>query len=360
VDSENHTIWRTLIETADNNSLVDVFNDSSVVYQYVFAPTDAAVMQHQVPGQQLLTAEWRQHRQCFVLSHIVIAQFYDPAATSEINIDFVEEVNGTWTSETEWLTLWPEFTVTIRSVYNTDPYYIGPYNIGSFWVNGIPFFMEDIVHSISTDGWNNNIYLLHKRPITPPCVSQSLWEVITARADLSVFVAWVEAAGLTELFKTTNVPTTDGSYTVFAPTNTAFAYLPPLSSSSTNNRSSSLDVLLRNSSDVTAIKTLLLGHVVAGNWYANDDDDDWWAAQERGNGTAASSRRTIIIGAGGHNLTVLDEDIIGMIFDNGDDDHDDTDGVLLPPPAVVASITTANVLVANGVLHLIDAVLWPP
>jgi hypothetical protein len=67
----------------------------------------------------------------------------------------------------------------------------------------------------------------------------------------------------------------------------------------------------------------------------------------------------MIIGAGGHNLTVLDEDIIGMIFDNGDDDHD-TDGVLPPPPAVVATITTANVLAANGVLHLIDAVLWPP
>jgi hypothetical protein len=144
VDSENHTIWRTLIETSDDNSLVDVFHDSSVVYQYVFAPTDAAVMQHQVPVQQLLTAEWRQHRQCFVLSHIVTTQVDDPAATSEINIDFIEEVNGTWTSQEEWLTLWPEFTVTIQSVYNTDPYYIGPYNIGSFWVNGIPFFMADI------------------------------------------------------------------------------------------------------------------------------------------------------------------------------------------------------------------------
>jgi hypothetical protein len=158
-------------------------------------------------------------RHCFVLSHIVTTQVDDPAATSEINIDFIEEVNGAWTSQEEWLTLWPEFTVTI-----TDPYYIGPYNIGSFWVNGIPFFMADILHSTATDGRINNIYVLHERPITPPCVRQSLWEVITARADLSVFAAWVEAAGLTELFNTTNVPTIDGSYTVFAPTNTAFTY----------------------------------------------------------------------------------------------------------------------------------------
>jgi hypothetical protein len=57
---------------------------------------------------------------------------------------------------------------------------------------------------------------------------------------------------------------------------------------------------------------------------------------------------------------VLDDDTIGMIIDDGDNDHD-TDGVVLPPqPAVIATITTANVLAGNGVLHLIDAVLWPP
>jgi uncharacterized surface protein with fasciclin (FAS1) repeats len=357
VDSENHTIWRALIEAAapGDKRLFDVFNDTSAYYPYVFAPTDATVEHHQVPVQQLLTSEWRLHRHCFVLGHFGTSVLAT-AAASEINTNFVEEVNGTTTMEDEWSTLWPGFTMMIRLVHISDPYYNGPFPIDPSWVNGIPFFAADMVYT--ADGWSW-IYVLHERPITPPCVSQSLWEVITSIADLSVFVAWVEAAGLTELFNATNVPTTDVSYTVFAPTNTAFAYLPPSSSSSTNNRSSSLDILLRNSSDVTVIKTLLLGHVVAGNWYtANDDDEYWWQVQDRGNGTAASSRRSI--GAGGHNLTVIDDNTIGMIFDGGDDD---TEGVVLPPPpppAVIATITTANVLAGNGVLHLIDAVLWPP
>jgi uncharacterized surface protein with fasciclin (FAS1) repeats len=355
VDSENHTIWQALIEAAgpEDNSLVDLFNDSSTHYTYVFAPTDAAVEQYQVPVEPLLTNEWRQHRHCFVLGHVGSARDLDATivAANEFDSNSGEEVNGTSTVDDKWLTMWPEFTMTIRYDFS--------FPTGPSWVNGIVFFEADVIY---TTGWSS-VYVLHERPITPPCVSQSLWEVATSIADLSVFVAWVEAAGLTELFNATNVPTTDDPYTIFAPINTAFAYLPPSSSSSTNNRSSSLDVLLRNSSDVTVIKTLLLGHVVAGNWYVNDEDwlsndDDWWAAHERGNGTAASSRRTI--GAGGHNLTVLDDDTIGMIIDDGDNDHD-TDGVVLPPqPAVIATITTANVLAGNGVLHLIDAVLWPP
>jgi hypothetical protein len=146
----------------------------------------------------------------------------------------------------------------IRHVHIIDSNDAGPYLIGPSSVDGIPF-MEDL-----TDG-RPTIFILHERPITQPCVSQSLWEVFNSIADLSVFVVWVEAAGLTELFNSTNVPTTDVPYTFFAPTNAAFDYLSP--SSSTNNRSSSLDVLLRNSSDVTVIKILLLGHVVAGNWY---------------------------------------------------------------------------------------------
>jgi uncharacterized surface protein with fasciclin (FAS1) repeats len=268
------------------------------------------------------------------------------AAANEFNSNFVDEMNGTTTFEIEWSTLWPEFTVTIREVYDSDNYIV------SSWVNGNPFFKADLAYTHDGKG----IDVLHERPITPPCVSQSLWEVFTSIADLSAFVEWVKVAGLTELFNATNVPTTDVSYTIFAPTNTAFAYLPP-SSSSSNNRSSSLDVLLRNSSDVTIIKTLLLGHVVAGNWYVNDDDD-WWAVQDRGNGTATSSRRSI--GTGGHNLTVVDYYTIGMIFNDGDEDHDTNEVVLPPPPAVIATITSANVLAGNGILHLIDAVLWPP
>jgi uncharacterized surface protein with fasciclin (FAS1) repeats len=366
IDSENHTIWRALIEAGapGGNSLVDLFDYFSIHYQFVFVPTDAAVEHHQVLVQQLLTAEWRQHRRCFVLSHLGTTQDFAPATANEYNSILTEELNGTFTYVEEWQTMWPESTMTIHHVdstvvYTTYPYYTDSSSVGSSWVNGIPFFMADVVYTTVT---GSNIYVLHERPITPPCLSQSLWELVTSIADLSAFVAWVEAAGLTELFNSTNVPNTDFPYTIFAPTNTAFAFLPP-SSSSTNNRSSSLDVLLRNSSDVTVIKTLLLGHVVAGNWYANDsnwywNDEDWWAAQERGNGTVASTRRTI--GAGGHNLTVMDDDIIGMIIDDADNDLD-TDGVVQPtPPAVIATMTKANVLASNGVLHLIDAVLWPP
>jgi hypothetical protein len=168
LDSENHTIWLTLIETAapGDNSLVGFFNDPYIYYQFVFAPTDAALENHQVPVKQLLTAEWRLHRRCFVLGHVVPSLDYVPAtaAASKINSNFVEEVNGTSTFVQEWSTLWPEFTVTIRHVYNSDNYIV------SSWVNSIPLFMADEVNT----SMGTRIQELHERPITPPCVSQSL------------------------------------------------------------------------------------------------------------------------------------------------------------------------------------------
>lgn len=146
-------------------------------------------------------------------------------------------------------------------------------------------------------------------PPTDEAAMEKLDIVDTAVADgrFTTLVAAVQAAGLAETLKG------EGPYTVFAPTDDAFAALP----------AGTLDSLLlpENKQQLTDI---LLYHVVSGNVMASDV-------------VGLTSAPTVL----GKDITVKVQD--GKVFLN--------DNVQV----IITDIETAN-----GVIHVLDAVLLPP
>lgn len=136
-------------------------------------------------------------------------------------------------------------------------------------------------------------------------------------SDHTTLVAAVKAAGLVDTLEG------PGPFTVFAPTNEAFAKLP----------AGTVDTLLKpeNKEMLTRILTY---HVVAGTLNASKLKKDIMA----GGGTA--TLKTV----NGENLTAM---------------MDGDDIVLKDEKGGTARVTIANVYQSNGVIHVIDAVLMP-
>lgn len=137
-------------------------------------------------------------------------------------------------------------------------------------------------------------------------------------ADHTTLVAAVKAAGLVETLKSA------GPFTVFAPTNQAFAQLP----------AGTVDTLLKAENKATLTK-ILTYHVVPGKL----DFKALASAIKSGGGkatvkTVAGGQLTAMMN-GAHNIVVMDE--------KGNTAH----------------VTTYDVLQANGVIHVVDAVLMP-
>lgn len=128
-------------------------------------------------------------------------------------------------------------------------------------------------------------------------------DVASANPDFSTLVAAVSAAGLVETLNG------EGPFTVFAPTNAAFAALP----------AGVLDALLLPENKDALVK-ILTYHVVPGTVLAADITDGDVATVEGQNVTLSTANGVTVNGA-----TVL----------------------------------TADVLADNGVIHVIDAVLVP-
>ena len=136
-------------------------------------------------------------------------------------------------------------------------------------------------------------------------------------ADHTTLVAAVKAAGLVD---TLSGP---GPFTVFAPTNAAFAKLP----------AGTVDTLLKPESKA-ALTGVLTYHVVPGRLTAADI-----AAQAQANGGKATL--TTVQGA---TLTVWEKDGAWYVKD---------------AKGGKAKIGTADVIQSNGVIHVIDGVLLP-
>jgi len=136
--------------------------------------------------------------------------------------------------------------------------------------------------------------------------------------DHTTLVAAVKAAGLVETLEG------PGPFTVFAPTNAAFAKLP----------AGTVDNLLKPENKPTLVKVLTY-HVVPGRMTAVN----LMKAVKDGEGEAklktVAGETITIKQAGPGKLTVTD--------DKGD----------------VAMVTIADVLQSNGVIHVIDTVLLP-
>jgi len=136
-------------------------------------------------------------------------------------------------------------------------------------------------------------------------------------ADHTTLVAAVKAAGLVETLKG------PGPFTVFAPTNEAFAKLP----------AGTVENLLKPDNK-EALTRVLTYHVVAGRLSAHDLKE-----QIKASGGQATLRtvagRTLTIMMHGKNIVLKDE--------KGD----------------VSTVTIPNVFQSNGVIHVVDTVVLP-
>ncbi|MBL7646205.1 MAG: fasciclin domain-containing protein [Candidatus Hydrogenedentes bacterium] len=131
---------------------------------------------------------------------------------------------------------------------------------------------------------------------------KTIVETAVAAGDFGTLVAAVKAAGLAETLSGA------GPFTVFAPTDAAFAKLP----------AGTVEALLANPEK---LKSILLFHVVSGKVMAKDV-------------TGLKSAPTVF----GQDLAV-----------------DASDGVKING----ATVTAADIICSNGVIHVIDTVLLP-
>jgi len=135
--------------------------------------------------------------------------------------------------------------------------------------------------------------------------------------DHTTLVAAVEAAGLVETLSG------EGPFTVFAPTNDAFAKLPE----------GTVESLLEPE-NVDTLTTILTCHVVAANAMSADiiqmvEDD-----------------------GGMHPVETVGGCMLNIYIEDGEVKVEDEQGN-------VATVTIADVVQSNGVIHVIDTVLLP-
>lgn len=136
-------------------------------------------------------------------------------------------------------------------------------------------------------------------------------------SDHTTLVAAVKAAGLVETLQGT------GPFTVFAPTNEAFAKLP----------AGTVDNLLKPENKALLIK-ILTYHVVAGKW----DAKSLMTKIKEGKGIAA--------------LTTVSGGILKATVKKGKI-------VLTDEKGGMATVSIKDVFQSNGVIHVIDSVVLP-
>ncbi|WP_370853070.1 fasciclin domain-containing protein [Pararhizobium haloflavum] len=142
-------------------------------------------------------------------------------------------------------------------------------------------------------------------------------ENASAASNLTTLVAAVQAAGLVETLGG------EGPFTVFAPTNEAFEALPE----------GTVETLLEpeNKDQLTKILTY---HVVPAE------------------ATSAAAMQMIEDDGGKHNVTTVSGDTLTLQMD-GDN------LVVFDESGNAATVTQADVMQSNGVVHIIDTVLMP-
>lgn len=132
--------------------------------------------------------------------------------------------------------------------------------------------------------------------------AQDIVDIAVANGNFTTLVAAVEAAGLVDTLKG------DGPFTVFAPTDDAFAALPE----------GTVEALLN---DIPALTAILTYHVVPGAVMSGDLSDGMMAETVNGQSVTISLGDTVMV-----------------------------DG---------ATVVMADIEASNGVIHVIDAVIMP-
>ena len=135
--------------------------------------------------------------------------------------------------------------------------------------------------------------------------------------DHTTLVTAVKAAGLVETLKGS------GPFTVFAPTNNAFAALP----------AGTVETLIKPENKATLTK-ILTYHVIAGNFDA---------AKLKREIDAGNGKATFKTVEGGTLNAMASGDVITLMDEKGG----------------TSKVTIANVRQSNGVIHVVDHVLLP-
>ena len=147
--------------------------------------------------------------------------------------------------------------------------------------------------------------------------SKTVVENAIASKDHTTLVAAVTAAGLVETLSG------KGPFTVFAPTNAAFAKLPK----------GTVEYLLKPENKA-ALQAVLTYHVIAGNL----NSKSVVAAIKAGNGSATLT-------------TVQGGKLIGSI--------DGKNVILTDEKGNKSTITAVDIVSSNGIIHVIDSVVLP-
>ena len=162
---------------------------------------------------------------------------------------------------------------------------------------------------------------MHEKTVTvggaPMYPSKNIIQNAVNSKDHTTLVAAVKAAGLVE---TLSGP---GPFTVFAPTNAAFAKLP----------AGTVDTLVKPENKATLTK-ILTYHVVAGRM------------------SAADLIKTAKMGAGKNTVKTVQGETLTVTTKGGAVMLTDAKGGM-------SKVTIANVNQSNGVIHVVDTVLMP-
>lgn len=151
----------------------------------------------------------------------------------------------------------------------------------------------------------------------PMAESKDIIDNAVTSKDHTTLVAAVKAAGLVDTLKG------PGPFTVFAPTNAAFAALPAGTAAK-----------LRKPQNKGTLTTVLTYHVVAGKW--DSAAIKKWITDGKGVATIKTVSGGILIAqASGSQVTLTDE------------------------KGGTATVSIADVYQSNGVIHVIDKVLLP-
>jgi transforming growth factor-beta-induced protein len=174
-------------------------------------------------------------------------------------------------------------------------------DMGKVFINDAEVILTDIETS------NGVIHVIDSVILPPAEEARNIVDIAVADGRFTTLVAAVQAAGLAETL------TGEGPFTVFAPTDDAFAKLP----------AGTIETLLKPESK-QALTDILLYHVVSGKVMAADV-------------VGLTSAPTVL----GKDISIKVQD--GKVFLN------DTIQVII-----------TDIEASNGVIHVIDAVLLPP
>ena len=166
----------------------------------------------------------------------------------------------------------------------------------------------------SAPSFSQDTVMVGGAPMYP---SKNIIENAVNSKDHTTLVAAVKAAGLVETLQG------DGPFTVFAPTNDAFAALP----------AGTVDTLLKPENKDMLVK-ILTAHVLPAN------------------ATSQAAMQMIKDDGGEHHVTTVSGDALTLRM-MGDK------LVILDESGNTATVTQADVMQSNGVIHVIDKVLLP-